>query len=102
MRASLQKYSSIRKIALTLLVLLAPFIGKAQTFPVEATSIVIPSYSVYYEDYYSAFSSTWQVNLIFKDFNEVSRDVKIIMHMEGDDISISTKANLPNNSPLTL
>ncbi|MCH7534300.1 MAG: hypothetical protein IH948_00865, partial [Bacteroidetes bacterium] len=102
MKVTLNAYPSLNKIAFMLLVLLMPFVMKAQTYPVEASTMIVPPYSIYYEDYFSILNNTWQLNLLFKDFNEVSRDVSLVLSLEGDDISIKTNLSALQNGPITL
>src|SRR5882762_2949141 len=61
----------------------------AQNFPVQATTQIIPPYSLYLQDYVSE-NDRLSLVLFLKDLNHAEYRVRLRFSIEGNGVSIST------------
>lgn len=90
---------------LGLLVLLLLFVSesvRAQTYPAKATTMVMPPYSVYLDDYFSIESEKIRLTLLYNDLNEPSWDVRLKFTLQSNDITIQTRPDFVPAEPITL
>ncbi|MGB3468245.1 MAG: hypothetical protein WBA74_23365, partial [Cyclobacteriaceae bacterium] len=66
---------------------------QAQRFPVRATTIITPPYSIYLSDYTAPESSSLQLILQLRDFEELEYRARLRLTIEGQGITIRTKNN---------
>ncbi|KAA2243042.1 hypothetical protein F0L74_11015 [Chitinophaga agrisoli] len=80
-----------------LLLLLTSFGLKAQVYPVQVNTIIIPPYSPYTSDYTSSANDKMIVNLLLRDINASNVQVKLRVNIEGQGVKLSTnpQANVP-------
>ncbi|MEX2336123.1 MAG: fibronectin type III domain-containing protein [Fulvivirga sp.] len=67
------------------------FTGYSQTYPVQATTTLIPPYSVYLADYVVPGSQRLALNIFLADINRPELNVRIRLRIEGQGIRIETK-----------
>ncbi len=75
---------------LMLLLILGPIVTKAQQFPVQATTVVTPPYSIFLSDYASAESNSIQLILNLLDLDRTQYQAKLRLTIEGAGITIRT------------
>ncbi|MTI27036.1 fibronectin type III domain-containing protein [Fulvivirga kasyanovii] len=91
----------IKRIFISFFLLLATVSIYGQTYPVQATTTLIPPYSVYIADYVAVGSERLALNIFLADINRPELNVRLRLKIEGQGIKIETKPEyLPQ--PLTL
>ncbi|MGB3468517.1 MAG: hypothetical protein WBA74_24745, partial [Cyclobacteriaceae bacterium] len=76
------------------LILLLGFIAsdlQAQQFPVQATTVITPPYSIYLSDYSSPESNSLQVILSLRELDRPEYRAKLRLTIEGQGITIQTR-----------
>ena len=81
----------IKKILISSLIFLTWFSGYSQTYPVQATTTMIPPYSVYLADYVAPGSERLALNIFLADINRPELNVRLRLRIEGSGIRIETK-----------
>ncbi|ELR73216.1 hypothetical protein C900_05265 [Fulvivirga imtechensis AK7] len=81
----------IKKILISFLILLTCLSGYSQTYPVQATTTIIPPYSVYLADYITPGSERLALNIFLADINRPELNVRLRLRIEGSGIRIETK-----------
>ncbi len=94
----------MKKAFFIYLLILFGFISSnmAQTYPISS-SIVMPfPHPIFLADYSDPISNSLQVNLKLIDYSTPSRNVKLIITIESDNIKLKTKINYVPLSAITL
>ncbi|MBC7864258.1 MAG: fibronectin type III domain-containing protein [Bacteroidia bacterium] len=73
----------------------------AQTYPVQATTILVPPFSGYLQDFANPTGQKLKLLLVFNDFNKPSYNVKIKFRLAGQNVSIQSK-QFYFSGPITL
>ncbi len=90
-----------RIIILSTLFFLMTHLSVAQTYPVSASTQIIPPYSTYLADYVAPGSNKLALNIFLGDINRADIQVRLRLRIEGQGIRIETKPEyLP--TPMTL
>ncbi|MEP2772960.1 MAG: fibronectin type III domain-containing protein [Fulvivirga sp.] len=90
-----------RIIILSTLFFLMTHVSLAQTYPVSASTQIIPPYSTYLAGYVAPGSNKLAVNIFLGDINRADIQVRLRLRIEGQGILIETKPEyLP--APMTL
>lgn len=82
------------KRALTISLLLFSFFinkGFAQTFPVQASTTIVPPYSTYLADYVAPGSERLALNIFLADVNRPELRTRLRLRIEGQGMLIETK-----------
>ncbi|MBT1688701.1 fibronectin type III domain-containing protein [Dawidia soli] len=83
----------MRRIVILILVIAASlFRAQAQTYPVQATTQLMPPYSLYLADYVSAGSERIALNLYLADIARPTLDVRFRLRIVGQGVTLETKA----------
>lgn len=83
------KYSY--SFCLVILLLLSTSLSAQQKFPVTGTTMLVPPYSTYLNDYISPGSGTLKFNFVFNDFREASWQVRLKIRIESVDLKLETR-----------
>ncbi len=91
-----------KKIYLLLLTLVLFCRGYSQLFPVQATTQLVPPYSVYLPDYATGINNQLRVLLLNKDVTQPGYKVKLKMTIELNGSIIMRTTDFYNPAPITL
>jgi hypothetical protein len=81
---------TIKHITLLLLLFISIWQPTAQIYPVQTTPQLVPPYSLKLSDYQATTSEKIVINLLMTDINEIGRQVRLKMYVEGQGLSIQT------------
>ncbi|WP_083629193.1 fibronectin type III domain-containing protein [Tenacibaculum agarivorans] len=90
----------LQKFILSISFMLTTWLVNAQTFPVQVTPQLIPSYSAKLSDYTTITSEKLFANILLTDVNEVGRRVRLKMYIEGQGLSITTQDVVNGAAPI--
>ncbi len=91
----------ITKIVTIYAVLLTTVVT-AQVYPVQVTPQLVPPYSLKLSDYQTTSSEKLFVNLLLTDVNELGRQVRLKMYIEGEGLNIQTLDFVAGANPINL
>ena len=92
-----------RELCFTIVVLLLAIPRvHGQHFPATVTTQVLPPYSVYLSDYFSPGSDKLVATVIFNDYNEPSRDVRLRLRIESSTVRIQSRADFIPSVPINI
>ena len=77
-------------------------LATAQIYPVQVTPQLIPPYSLKLSDYQTTSSEKLFVNVLLTDTQELGRQVRLKMYIEGQGLNIQTLDFVAGASPLFL
>lgn len=90
------------KLFLTIIFFCGAFSAKAQIFPINATTQLVPPYSVYLPDYASGINNQLRVLLLNRDMTQPNYTVKLKMTIELNGSIIMRTADNFVAQPITL
>ena len=82
----------MKRLLFTLTTLLYTLVSFAQ-YPVTSIPQLIPPYSTYLSDYTLSGADKFNLNIWLNDYNEPEYDVRLVVQIEGEGVSLQTDPN---------
>ncbi|MFL5754599.1 MAG: hypothetical protein ACJ76F_14395, partial [Bacteroidia bacterium] len=103
MTSSPNKHKQIARHLLLMLFLFAcAFSSRAQIYPFQVTTVLLPPSSPYLSDYFAPGSGKLTANVSFNDFNEPSWKFKLRLTIESNSVTIQTAPTYTPSTPIII